>query len=625
MSMLWDEPLLAVRVRRGIDPVERTRGLACRQERRSRLRCRTQDGRARAGGSSHYAVTRAEGPTPPPDAGGREAGRAGEHGEGTTIHLGGHRRQEGPVRDGGESAALSRTASGLSALGRAQARAHALTEQADHPPQTATRPGEPGRGPAATLRGSNASLAPSETTPPRRAPRLTAPRPARGRRPRAERRPVGLTFSGGGGRRRAGRPGRQRGGLHRSRRRSRLTRAVLVVALVAGVIVLIAGALAIVQVKRAIPRATLRTTLAATAKVNGPVPRIPWPSTGEAAVTVVGVGAVGSAGPSTRVPVASLAKVMAAVVVLHDHPLAPGQSGPNVTITAADQAIYQADVAAGDSVAPVVVGESLSELELLQALLIPSADNLAPVLATWDAGSQAAFVAKMNATATALGLHATHYADSDGIDPATVSTAADQLRLAETVVASPVLMSIVRQRQVTLPNGAPLSNYDTVLGQDGIVGIKTGSTTAAGGCFMFAADARVGGRAVQVLGVVLGQRATPLIPAALDASRALIGPVLAALRPVTALPAGAVVGEISSPWGSLVPVTTTKAVTVLHFGQLPVRLAVKANPGPLPARFSRGFEVATVTVSAGGQTQTVPAVTSQTLQGPSLRWRLERR
>jgi D-alanyl-D-alanine carboxypeptidase (penicillin-binding protein 5/6) len=396
-------------------------------------------------------------------------------------------------------------------------------------------------------------------------------------------------------------------------------------ALAAVGLVALGGALVAVQVRRAIPRPTLEKSLPASATAGGLVPALPWPHSGEAAVAVAGIGEVGAAGPSTPVPIASLAKVMAAVVVLRDHPLAAGQGGPLVAITAGDEAVFQADQAAGDSVAPVVAGESLSELQLLEALLIPSADNLGPVVAVWDAGSEAAFVAKMNDTASVLGLRSTHYADVDGIDPATVSTAGDQLRLAEVAVANPVLMSIVRQPEVSLPNSPLLSNYNTVLGEDGIVGIKTGSTTAAGGCFMFAANGTAAGRHVQVLGVVLGQTAAPLIPAALDASRVLIEPALAALHPVTVLPAGTVVAHISSAWGRPVPVTTTKAVTVLHFGRLPVHFAVKTSVNPVPIRLAGGTQVATVTVTAGGLTQTVPAQTSGPTPGPSLRWRLERR
>ena len=236
-------------------------------------------------------------------------------------------------------------------------------------------------------------------------------------------------------------------------------------------------------------------------------------------MALAGLGLLGSSGPSRPVPIASLAKVMTALVVLHDHPLRPGQPGPTVTITPGEVALYQAESAVNDSVTPVTTGEKLTELQLLETLLIPSADNMAPVLARWDAGSDGAFVAKMNSMAAGLGMHATHYADENGLSSHTVGTAMDQLELARAAAANPVLMSIVGQPALTLPDGTTLRNYDTLLDRHGVIGIKTGSTTAAGGCFMLAARGVVDGRAVEVLGVVLGQHASPLIGSALEASR----------------------------------------------------------------------------------------------------------
>ena len=186
-------------------------------------------------------------------------------------------------------------------------------------------------------------------------------------------------------------------------------------------------------------------------------------------------------------------------------------------------------------------------------------------------------------------------------------------------------MSIVRQPQLTLPNSPELFNYNTILGQDGIVGIKTGATAAAGGCFMFAARASAVGRRVELLGVVLGERATPLIPAALHAGETLIGPVVAGLHPVTALPAGTVVANIRVPWGPPVAVTTARAVTVVHFGPTPVGLTVRPGPTVVAVGLPAGAPVGTVSVDTGGQVQTVAAVTDQPIQGPSRRWRLERR
>ena len=76
----------------------------------------------------------------------------------------------------------------------------------------------------------------------------------------------------------------------------------------------------------------------------------------------------------------------------------------------------------------VAAGEAISERHALEALLLPSADNMAWILARWDAGSQDAFVARMNAAARRLGMTGTRYTDASGLDSSTVSTTADQVR-----------------------------------------------------------------------------------------------------------------------------------------------------------------------------------------------------
>jgi serine-type D-Ala-D-Ala carboxypeptidase (penicillin-binding protein 5/6) len=419
---------------------------------------------------------------------------------------------------------------------------------------------------------------------------------------------------------------RGRGGLHASRRSRRPTSIALRVGLAVVVLIVLGGVYVGVELSRAVPRPALdaASTLPPTLVVPGTRPRLPWPREGESAVELAGLGLLGSSGPSRPVPIASLAKVMTALVVLHDHPLRPGQPGPTVTITSGEVALYQAESAVNDSVTPVTTGERLTELQLLEALLIPSADNMAPVLARWDTGSDGAFVAKMNSMAARLGMHATHYADENGLSSHTIGTAMDQLQLAQAAAANPVLMSIVGQPALTLPDGTTLRNYDTLLDQHGVIGIKTGSTTAAGGCFMLAARGVVDGRAVEVLGVVLGQHASPLIGSALQASQALISPALASVRSFTAVPAGTTVARVVSPWASPVAVKTTSALSLVGLPGATVRLTVKLT-ATAPSALSRaGTPVATVTATIGRQAQTAPAVTAGPMPGASLRWRLER-
>jgi D-alanyl-D-alanine carboxypeptidase (penicillin-binding protein 5/6) len=391
------------------------------------------------------------------------------------------------------------------------------------------------------------------------------------------------------------------------------------------VLVVLAAGFVAFQLTRSEPRPSIAArSIASSSVLPGRIGGLPWPSSGQAAVAITGIGVLGSTPRPAPVPIASLAKVMTALVVLRDHPLRAGQSGPAVPITAADQAVFEADQAAGDSVAPMIAGESLTELQLLEALLIPSADNVALVLAQWDSGSMPGFVTKMNSTASALGMRSTRYADADGLSSGTVSTAADQLLLAEAVAANPVVMAVVRQPELSLPNSPLLYSYNTALGHQGVVGIKTGSTAAAGGCFMFAVDGTAAGHRVEVLGVVVGIRGTPFIAAALNASLALVRPALASLRQVTVLPAHTVVGEVSSDWGERVTVVTTRPVTVLGFAGSPARIAVTITRAVLPSTVPTGTAVATVTVSEGGKLQRVSAVTAGPITGPSIRWRLKR-
>ena len=151
----------------------------------------------------------------------------------------------------------------------------------------------------------------------------------------------------------------------------------------------------------------------------------------------------------------------------------------------------------------MAAGEQLTERQLLEALLIPSGNNIARILAAQVAVSETSFVAEMNAEARALGMDHTIYTDPSGFDPNTVSTAADQLRVFERAMRFPVFRQIVSMPSVTLPVAGTLTNYNPLIAES--YSGKTGSDAAAGGCLAFFPHATVGGRPVTAVGVVLGQ------------------------------------------------------------------------------------------------------------------------
>jgi D-alanyl-D-alanine carboxypeptidase (penicillin-binding protein 5/6) len=173
-------------------------------------------------------------------------------------------------------------------------------------------------------------------------------------------------------------------------------------------------------------------------------------------------------------------------------------------------------------VVPIAAGEQLTELQALKALLLPSANNVAAALARWDAGSADRFVARMNAAARSLGMTHTRYTDPSGYDDATVSTAADQVRIVDRAMRLPVFASIVATPSATLPVAGTVHNTNTLLGQNGFVGVKTGSDSAAGGCFAFRAIRRIDGKRTTITGVVLGQPGHDQIAAGLAAADAMV-------------------------------------------------------------------------------------------------------
>jgi D-alanyl-D-alanine carboxypeptidase (penicillin-binding protein 5/6) len=260
------------------------------------------------------------------------------------------------------------------------------------------------------------------------------------------------------------------------------------------------------------------------------LPSMVWPAYGQAAFLRGGQSRV-QAGPNQHpAPIASVAKVMTAYLVLRDHPLRRGFDGPAIVLTDADVADADRRRRQEESVVSVAAGERLTERQALQALLLPSANNIAAVLARWDAGSTERFVARMNAAARSLGMTRTRYTDPSGYDDATVSTAADQVRIVDRAMRLPAFARIVGTPSALLPVAGIVRNTNALLGRDGFVGVKTGSTDAAGGCFAFRAIRSIRGRQTAITGVVLGQPGRDKIAAGLAAADAMVDRIAGRLQ-----------------------------------------------------------------------------------------------
>jgi serine-type D-Ala-D-Ala carboxypeptidase (penicillin-binding protein 5/6) len=405
-------------------------------------------------------------------------------------------------------------------------------------------------------------------------------------------------------------------------RRASFRRTLAVTTVVVIIVALVLGAG--VQWFRPLPHPAFHPSLSSSVVLPGKAPALPWPAQGSAAVAVEGIGSLGQSGGTEPRPIAGLADVLTAYLILHDHPFAADDVGPNLTVTAPTLSAYQGGLAAQEAEVTVTSGETLSERDALEGMLVAGGTDMAVLLANWDAGSTAAFVAKMNATAHALGLGATHITDPSGLDPGTVSSPEDLVRLGEAAMENPVFRQIVDEGQVT-PPGASVSyslNFD--LGQDGILGIKTGSDSQAQGCYLFAASQPVGGHTVTVVGAVLGQMGGSLGPntAAVDAGDQLVKAAFGSVGTLPVLSAGQVVGQVDAPWGASIPVVASTAVSILGRPGLmvPVTVHTDVPKAPIPA----GTTIGSITLTTAGHRTQVPLRTSEPLGQPSAWWKLTR-
>ena len=179
----------------------------------------------------------------------------------------------------------------------------------------------------------------------------------------------------------AGRRLRPRGARRGGKLRSRV--------LIAGAVIVVAAVAWVgVQLLRPVPSMTLTASVTTVRVLPGVAPRPDWPGRAEAAVGLPRNRPARRARRQPPVPIASLAKIMTAYVVLRGHPLPAGGPGPAITVTAADTAAYASDQRQGQSVVQVAPGEKLTERQALEAMLVPSGNNIASMLARWDAGSE---------------------------------------------------------------------------------------------------------------------------------------------------------------------------------------------------------------------------------------------
>ena len=340
------------------------------------------------------------------------------------------------------------------------------------------------------------------------------------------------------------------------------------------------------------------------------------PSFGTTVISAQGFGLLAEQNADTPAPIASIAKVITALVILDAHPIAVGEAGPDITFDAADVEALARSIQNAESRADVIEGTSMSERDALTVMLVESANNYAWSLARWAFGSEEAYVEAANSWLSEHGFASTVVADASGLSPETLSTPRDLIGLGELALANDVTALAVRTAVTTIEPIGEIDNSNKLLGTLGINGVKTGTTDEAGSCLLFSADLPVGNTVVRVVGVTLGA------PDHIELANALttfLQSVQGGFHNVVPIVAGQPVATAGTPWDTVTNLLPTESVEKLVWSDTPVTLYV---PSTASSTGDANSVAGTATVTIGNEKIDVSLVRETDAPDPGFGWRV---
>jgi serine-type D-Ala-D-Ala carboxypeptidase (penicillin-binding protein 5/6) len=338
-----------------------------------------------------------------------------------------------------------------------------------------------------------------------------------------------------------------------------------------------------------------------------------WPGQGSAAISVAGFdGSLASSGDASSI--ASITKVVTALLVLDRMPLALGEAGPDYSFTYADSLSYWQYRANGESALDVPVGGTLTQYQMLEGMLLGSANNYADRLASTLWPSDAVFAAAAQDWLATHGVPGITIVDPTGIEAGNTASAEALLTLAQRATANPVIAEIVAKQSVDLPGAGFVTNTNPLMVDPGMVGIKTGTLDAWN--LLAAKDVTVGDTTTRVFAAVLGQ---PSPEARDDATRALFDRVEQEMQLQPSVDADTVAGRVVTGWGESVDVVTDASASVLLWNGADATATTQYSLGDA---VEAGDVVGALTVAGPLDSVDVDLRLSDDIEGPSPWWRL---
>jgi D-alanyl-D-alanine carboxypeptidase (penicillin-binding protein 5/6) len=314
---------------------------------------------------------------------------------------------------------------------------------------------------------------------------------------------------------------------------------------------------------------------------------------------------------------ASIAKVITALVVLKAKPIPTGESGPSITLTAADFQSYLDYDSAGARTVTVFAAEQWTELEVLQALLLGSSNNHADTVARWAFGSVDAYVVAANAWLADNGLAGTTVVDATGLNAASAGTATDLARLAGFAATDPIVSQMLASPASALANRRGVENTTPYLPEENVTGISRSYTDAAGVCFLFTAEVSEGDSSFTFSGAFIGEPTYDALTADLTA---LMESARAGVVPLPVLAAGDAYATFESAWGDEASAVVGVSRTRYAWQAAAPEAATVTLEDFATAR--AGANVGQVRLSVAGEDLSAALKLSEGIADPGPGWRL---
>jgi D-alanyl-D-alanine carboxypeptidase (penicillin-binding protein 5/6) len=386
------------------------------------------------------------------------------------------------------------------------------------------------------------------------------------------------------------------------------------VAAVSVALILIIGIGVPVSIVAPVPQA--RAEVSAEEQRITPAAAPVFPSFGSSAIGAVGMdGILAKHGPQAPRQIASITKVVTALVVLEAKPLRDGEAGPTITFGQRDVDFLNGVIADNGSSEPVQAGWKVSERAAIETMLIPSANNYAESLAVWAYGSVPEYLTAARAFLRAHGLDDTTLVDTNGLSAQDRSTPTDLVELGELALANPVVATAVKKSTAEEPNVGLLENTNKLLGTHGVDGLKTG-TYDTGANLLFSAKVRVEERTVHLVGVILGAKDHDVLDAHVPP---LLTSVRRSLHDLPLAKKGQPFATYMTSWGGVGKAVAAKDVSRLVWGRAEQQrtAAVRSITGG-----RQGERVGQVTYVVNGRTVVVPLVLDRDVLAAPVWWRL---